>query len=380
MGRKRNKRYRHQNGKLTEVAAPVVVTTGPAKAEAAKPTRAAVATDFKFIIPKDIYQKIMWWINKANFEVSGFGSLDWDKDTNTFTVRDAILLRQKVGPTSAEIDPAAMGKAMFMMKDQPNALKWHWHSHVNMGVFWSNDDMEIIRSLGQQGWIFASVFNKKEECKTAFLTQVEVFGRPHDLFVDDIKTTIMDYLPKEFTDQLDKEYDALVSRDTPAYTPVSAYDYPGRSAYDGFGHHRSHMGLSDFPTRAEVIEAQEKFADALDNLTMMDEMEQRELALSEGMSRWEPQVKAIPANEYNEYGYATVDGEPVYNPLHDDTLKTREECLDMVAEMSDAEILFLRQCDAAFDKLVRDYLVREASRPNGNVVDATKETPNATQL
>lgn len=169
----------------------------------------------KVVIPDEVMQKIMWWIFKSNHEVSGFGSLDFDPKTGTFTVRDAILLKQEVGPASTEIDPISIGKAMYEMRDQPNALKWHWHSHVDMSVFWSQDDKDLIKNLGSQGWIVASVFNKKREMKSAFYALVETkFGEivaNQELFLEDIGTHVQRYIAADEAAAWDKQYEEHVS-------------------------------------------------------------------------------------------------------------------------------------------------------------------------
>jgi hypothetical protein len=284
-------------------------------------SKGETATDFQLEIPDDIFQKIMWWINKANFEVSGFGSLDFDEKEKKFTVRDVILIQQEVGPTSTEICPKALGKAMFRMKDEKNGLKWHWHSHVDMGVFWSADDRELIRSLGQKGWILATVFNKKREKKTAFLTQSQVMGRPHDIFVDDVPTYIQKYLDDDLVKALDAEYDLCVKQKTyPTYVrPDYGDELPGF-----YGHGGLYGGY--------------------------------------GVSKWEKPLP-IPASSYDVNGFTMVDKEWVYNPCFDTTLAGVEARFSMITEMEPEEVSFLRARCGLFDKLVRDYYLFQATEP-----------------
>lgn len=200
----------------------------------------APVIELKVVIPDEVYQKIMWWIHKSNHEVSGFGSLDFDQATGIFTVRDAILLKQHVGPAMTEIDPVSLGKAMYEQRNEVNALKWHWHSHVDMGVFWSADDQTLIRNLGSQGWIVASVFNKKREIKSAFFTMMDIgiMGtvKKQELFLDDIPSSIKRYIAKDLCDQWDKEYSEHVSvRSLPAARSYETnYWQPGNFSKPGF--------------------------------------------------------------------------------------------------------------------------------------------------
>lgn len=172
----------------------------------------------KLIIPDHVWQKIMWWTNKSKNEVSGFGSLDYDEKTKTFTVRNAYLLDQEVDATSAEIKPEAIGRLMYQMREEPNALKWHWHSHVDMAVFWSADDRKLISDLALQGWIVATVVNKKCEIRTAFSTVVGVMGENQEHFMDSIPTETPRFLDANLTTAWDKEFDSKVTEvKTPSY-------------------------------------------------------------------------------------------------------------------------------------------------------------------
>lgn len=271
-------------------------------------TPQASATNFKLIIPRDVMDKINWWIWKADLEVSGFGSLDYDAKENTYTVRDAILLKQEVGRASAEIDPVSLGKAMFRMKDEPNALKWHWHSHVNMGVFWSNDDMEIIRSLGSQGWIFASVFNRKEEVKSAFFTRTEVMGKAHDLFVNDVPTIIQALHPHELYSAWDKEYDENVTVEkewTSPMTPAS----------------------TSLSTKASTT------------------------------------TSNVFLGNYDDQGWGEVKNCPsrreIYNPCFDKDLKSEHQQFVAIGELTQEECNFLREHSPNFAALYAKYIKRE---------------------
>jgi hypothetical protein len=44
-------------------------------------------------IDEFVYQKIMHWVNKSDFEVSGLGKIEVDKERNVIRVIDAILLK-----------------------------------------------------------------------------------------------------------------------------------------------------------------------------------------------------------------------------------------------------------------------------------------------
>jgi hypothetical protein len=143
------------------------------------------------IIENEVFQKIMFWVNKSNYEVSGLGVLRVEDD-GVLRVVDAMLLPQKNGPTHTDIEPEHVGKLMFQMKDTPGELRFWWHSHVDMPVFWSGTDLDTIEKLGMGGWFLSTVFNKKREMKSCFYA-VQGSNTPwgtEELFLDDLTTTV----------------------------------------------------------------------------------------------------------------------------------------------------------------------------------------------
>jgi hypothetical protein len=160
-----------------------------------------VSFDMKMEIDEDVFRKIMYWIDKADFEVSGLGKIIVDKERNVIRVVDAILLKQEGSSAATELDAAAIGKAMFLLKDTPGDLRWWWHSHVNMNVFWSGTDQGTIKQLGTGGWFTATVFNKKREMKSAF-----VQSSPVRLVVEDVPTKVDQHVDKSEQEQWDKAY------------------------------------------------------------------------------------------------------------------------------------------------------------------------------
>lgn len=68
-------------------------------------------------------------------------------------------------------------------------------SHVNMAVFWSSTDTDTIKSIGKNGLCAATVFNKKEEMRSAICYSVEhpIFGKTTQLH-DDVGT-VYEYTP-----------------------------------------------------------------------------------------------------------------------------------------------------------------------------------------
>lgn len=153
----------------------------------------------------DVYNKIMYWVRKAPGEISGLGKVLVQED-GTFRVISACLVEQENGSASTELDGAAVAKVMYEMREQPGHLNFWWHSHVNMSVFWSGTDIDTIREVGSNGWLLATVFNKKNEMKSAFYSKAD--GVLPEIFIDDITTATPRYLRQEDIDRWEAEYAA----------------------------------------------------------------------------------------------------------------------------------------------------------------------------
>jgi hypothetical protein len=207
-----------------------------------KPTetvREAMGTNFNVVIPQHIHEQVMFWVNKSTKEVSWFGTVDFDKDIQQFKVKKVYLLKQEVSGATTDICEDALAQLMYQVhKEDPMAeLRWWGHSHVNMSVFWSGEDKNTIRQLGYNGWILASVFNKKREVRSAFCTKVDILGNDHEVFVDDIATDI-EWSTNETLEQAwSKEYEEKVQEKSYGYvSPVTGMpSYNGGYSWQGHG-------------------------------------------------------------------------------------------------------------------------------------------------
>jgi len=161
-------------------------------------------TGTHIVIDNMVYQKIMYWINKSDYEVSGLGKITYKE--GRITVIDAVLLPQKNGATHTDIEGDVVGKAMFLLKDSPGDLRWWWHSHVNMDVFWSGTDRDTIEKISAGGWFVSTVFNKRHEMRSCLS-----MNAPLPLgMIDNIPTRPIQFLDQELTKKWDDDYEKNV--------------------------------------------------------------------------------------------------------------------------------------------------------------------------
>lgn len=168
----------------------------------------------KVIIDPLVHQKIMFWVRESQGEVSGLGKVVY-RDGELF-VRSAILCKQTNTGASTDLDPADVAKAMFTLKDEEGHLNFWWHSHVNMDVFWSGTDMSTIEEISKNGWVLATVFNKRNEMRSAYMQTMTTLTPP--LFFDELPTEISSDISEAFKQKWKAELDEK-SKDTD-------FDYP----------------------------------------------------------------------------------------------------------------------------------------------------------
>jgi len=161
----------------------------------------------KIVIGRDAFEDIMYYVNRTNFEISGFGAVEVIDGVPTVT--SIYIMDQENSMAETEIDGSSLAKveAEHIMSGKPGELRFWWHSHVNMDVFWSTTDMKAIEMLTENGWFIHGVFNKKDEVRCAYSN-----NEPVSVFVDDIELEIDESLVNEDVREINKEIDLLYSK------------------------------------------------------------------------------------------------------------------------------------------------------------------------
>lgn len=164
----------------------------------------------KLIISDKVKRKVTQWVHAADFEVSGLGIVEIIDDIPVVT--EVFLLEQEVSKGDTELNAEAVAKLEYEVRNMKGELRWWWHSHNTMGVFWSGTDKDTIKQLGKEDWYYHTVFNKKGEFLSAFSCKCVV---PHlreqgqlTHHYEDVKTEFLG--DAEFSEFCKKEYDAKV--------------------------------------------------------------------------------------------------------------------------------------------------------------------------
>jgi proteasome lid subunit RPN8/RPN11 len=119
------------------------------------------------VLPLKAYQKIMAYATACDVEISGFADLEMNKETMELIVKDVFLLEQECNGAAthlSEEDIAKFNVAMIKKGYSQLPQLW-WHSHVNMGVFFSGTDEDTLKELQNESMMVALVVNKRFEMK-----------------------------------------------------------------------------------------------------------------------------------------------------------------------------------------------------------------------
>lgn len=157
----------------------------------------------KVYIPAHIHAEIMYFVNKSNIEISGLGRLTKLKD-GSFMVSKVYLLKQENSSASTDLCEEAVANLLYESREDKGDLNFWWHSHVNMGVFWSGTDMDTIKQFGKKGYLVSTVFNKKGEHRTSYFQGATDFLP--EIFLDELKTEFRHIPMQSDVDRWEKEY------------------------------------------------------------------------------------------------------------------------------------------------------------------------------
>lgn len=121
----------------------------------------------KIIITDRAYSKLNNFVNLVNTEISGMAKSTINKEKNII-ITDFIIFDQEVTAGSTIISDESQAKFLNeLMKKNEDPSCWNvwWHSHCDMGVFWSGTDDKTIEEHTSQTFLISLVVNKKMEMK-----------------------------------------------------------------------------------------------------------------------------------------------------------------------------------------------------------------------
>jgi|7_EtaG_2_1085326.scaffolds.fasta_scaffold12378_2 hypothetical protein len=162
-------------------------------------------------------------VDNFKSEIGGMAEVVFDDD-NDVRITRPVILKQVVDSGSCELDKTALAQyyARVAKKNGTTDFLW-WHSHADMGAFWSQTDKtSILENKGNSDHTWSLVLNVRGE----HILQLDVFKIAG---IDLHKEVVfnLEVMRKSYSKGLDKEVKAQCTKEV-----HTAYSKP----YAGFGY------------------------------------------------------------------------------------------------------------------------------------------------
>jgi hypothetical protein len=148
-----------------------------------------------------VMKRIKYYTQAADDEVSGLGTIIKD-DKGRHIVNRVFLLEQESSAADTELNPESISKLMTDMmgkNEDPASLKFWWHSHAAMGVFWSGTDDTCAETLSKE-FAFSLVVNKAGDTRC----RLDLYA-PFRITFDGVKVTEMPQEDVNLKQECEKE-------------------------------------------------------------------------------------------------------------------------------------------------------------------------------
>lgn len=167
----------------------------------------------RVLIPRKTDAFIRYWVNKCPYEIAGMAPAYYDKPNNLIVIGDVELLEQTVTSASVDMEADAMNKLSFDKREE-GPLRFHFHSHADMGVFFSKTDTDGYEDrVKNGGWLLAGVYNKKGESKFTYYQGVgdrELEPNPCLVITEGIEVMHDSLLSQEDITWADTQFDTKI--------------------------------------------------------------------------------------------------------------------------------------------------------------------------
>ena len=163
-------------------------------------------------ITPDVQKKMFAWTQLAQGEVSGLGLVRKTTNTRGIVQRLCVdhleLLDQECNQVHTSLDETAVARFCHEATEMGRGgdVRFWWHSHVDMDVYFSGKDRRTIEKLTKEDFLLSMVTNKEGDYRLRLDVQ------PNDdqrYVMDDLNYklamgTIPDELEEEYHDKVDQ--------------------------------------------------------------------------------------------------------------------------------------------------------------------------------
>lgn len=161
----------------------------------------------KLLLERTAYDKLRAYTDLCPMEISGLGKVRViDED---FVVSDVAIFDQAVSGAHSTIETKALAQFQAdRVRNGESMKEWTlwWHSHADMGVFFSKTDTDTIEGSSEFPWLVSLVVNKKQQSEA----RIDVFSPVH-MYME-LKVEIIEVANEEIKKLCQKDIDDKVQK------------------------------------------------------------------------------------------------------------------------------------------------------------------------
>lgn len=125
------------------------------------------------------WEKIQFIVDHESMEIGWFGTVDHDPKSNTYVITDIFITEQKRHGATCEQSAKGLNELTSEIirdlslsseekRNRLNTFNFWGHSHVNMGVSPSCEDIANAKRFAGKDFLITGIFNKKGDVRLDF--------------------------------------------------------------------------------------------------------------------------------------------------------------------------------------------------------------------
>jgi hypothetical protein len=125
------------------------------------------------------WEKIQFIVDHESMEIGWFGTVDHDPKSNTYVITDIFITEQRRHGATCEQSAKGLNELTSEIirdqslsseekRDRLNTFNFWGHSHVNMGVSPSCEDIANAKRFAGKDFLITGIFNKKGDVRLDF--------------------------------------------------------------------------------------------------------------------------------------------------------------------------------------------------------------------
>lgn len=125
------------------------------------------------------WEKIQFIVDHESMEIGWFGTVDHDPKSNTYVITDIFITEQRRHGATCEQSAKGINELTSEIirdlslsakekRDRLNTFNFWGHSHVNMGVSPSCEDIANAKRFAGKDFLITGIFNKKGDVRLDF--------------------------------------------------------------------------------------------------------------------------------------------------------------------------------------------------------------------